>query len=517
VAARVVDFEQMQMTMITTIRQQLIQWIDKITGALFQYPHDWLSWLISSAWLAGLWLYGLRLWNFFYSGGEISFDFLDWGEVTGPRYALLHDAALRGLLPLHAADLTALRGITDRYFSIADTPFLPQYLLLQWLDTGRFLFLDTLLFYTLGFIALVLIFLRQKLSPFTFSVLFLLFSFNGNQVSHLAVGHHNWTAQFLIPFFVLLVLWLVEEQRFSWAWVLALSLLELVILLQGGFHLFLWNLFFLGVLALFNPRLLKPVLAGALFSTLVSLWRLLPPSLALDGLRQEYLGGFPSVHDLFEGLVVLRDPFRAVQGITDTFPLNGWETNFYIGWLGFLLLVTFGIALPLWRSRARESVQVQVLVPCLLLAIFSIGEMFAKILAVFPIPPLIGERVTSRMLILPLITVAVLGAIFAQRELRTARLSLWSKLLLLLGGYLVFHDLYQHLQAWRIRYLDAMVNLFPKVPFDAAAHTLANHPDPAYTQLLAAGLGVALAALVFLVFASLWKRPARPVTLRPAP
>lgn len=494
--------------MIKTIEQPVITWINRITGALFHYPQDWISRIIASAWIAGLWLYGLRLWNFFYSGGEISFDFLDWGEITGPRYALLRDAALRGLLPLHAADLTALRGITDRYLSIADTPFLPQFWLLQWLDIGQYLFLDTLLFYTLGVIALVLIFIRYKLSPFTFSLLFLLYSFNGNQVSHLAVGHHNWTAQFLIPYFVLLALWLVENQRFSWGWVLGLSLLELVILLQGGFHLFLWNLFFLVVLALFNLRLLKPVLAGGLFTTLVCLPRLLPPSLALDGLRQEYLGGFPSVTDLYAGLVELRDPFRAVQPITDTFPLNGWEVNFFIGGLGFLLLLFFGIALPLWRSRAKESMQVQVLVPSLVLTIFSIGEMYAKILAVLPVPPLIGERVTSRMFILPLITVAVLAAIFAQRELRTEKLSLWSKLLLLIGGYLMFHDLYQHLQAWRIRYLDAMVNLFPKVPFDAAVHTLANHPDPVYTQMLLAGLAVAVLALAFLIVMSL-RRPAR--------
>ncbi len=492
--------------MIKTIGSTLYLWIDKLTRALFDHPDDWLSRSTAGVWLLGLYAYGLRLWSIFYSQGNISFDFLDWGEVAGPRYALLKDAAVRGILPLHAADLTALRGVTDRYFAIADTPFSPQYLLLKWLPTGQYLFLDTLLFYTLGFIGLLLIYRKYKLSPFTFSVMYLLFNFNGYLVSHLAVGHNNWTAHFLIPFVVLLIFSLIEKQEFSWKWVLGFSFLELVILLQGGFHLFLWILIFLAVLALFNPRLIKSAAAGGLFTGLVSLPRLLPPALALAGVQNEYLGGFASVTDLIDGMVVLRDPLRAIKPLTDTFPLNGWEVDFYIGGLGFALLVIFGVLAPLWRNRSKDSLQVQVLVPSLILAIFSIGDMYAKLLAVFPVPPLTGERVTSRMFILPLVFVLVLAAIFMQRVLRPDKLPLWGKLLMLLGGYLLFHDLYQHFQAWRIRYLDAMVTLFPKVPFDPAFHTLANHADPVYIQMMVIGLGVAVIALAFLIVQSLRSR-----------
>jgi hypothetical protein len=145
-------------------------------------------------------------------------------------------------------------------------------------------------------------------------------------------------------------------------------------------------------------------------------------------------------------------------------------------------------------------------------AVLSIGEMFAKILAVFPFPPLVGERVTSRMLILPLISVLVLGVIFMQRELRLNKAPIWGRVLLLMGGYLMFHDLYQHLQAWRIRYLDSMVKLFPKVPFDPALHTLSNHADPVYFQVLLGGVVVAVLALVFLIVKSL--RPQEPTAAR---
>ena len=52
--------------------------------------------VVTGVWLAGLLLFGVYLWGVFYSWGNISLDFLDWAEVTGPRYALLQDALTKG-------------------------------------------------------------------------------------------------------------------------------------------------------------------------------------------------------------------------------------------------------------------------------------------------------------------------------------------------------------------------------------------------------------------------------------
>ena len=473
--------------------------LEGILRRLFLPGSDLLSKALTILFLLGLLAYGVRLWGVFFSWGNISFDFLDWAEVAGPRYALLRDAATRGILPLHAANTTALRGVTDRYFSIADTPFSPQYLLLPLMETGQYIFLDTLLFYGIGFLGLVLIYRKYRLSPFTFLLLFLLFNFNGNLTSHLAVGHTNWTGTFLIPYFILLVMHLVEKQQAGWRWILAFSLLMLVILLQGDFHLFVWCLIFAGVLALFNWRLIKPVLLGGVFAALLALWRLLPPSLALEGITQEYKGGFPSVTDLVSGLITLQDPYSAIHPLTDTFPLNAWETDFYIGLLGLALLLIFGVALPLMKDHSKKSTQVQILVPSLILAALSVGQVYARVISYLRVPPLTGERVTSRMLVLPLMFVLVLAVIYLQREIERWKWPAWGQLLALGGGYLVFHDLNQHMQAWRIRYLDAITSLFPKVPFNAAQHTLAVRSDPIYTGMLAGGAVVALLALVFLL------------------
>lgn len=494
--------DQKQST-IKVFSSRLLRFGEEALNLVFYPAASKIGLVVTVAFLLLLLVWGIRRWGVFYSWGNISFDFLDWAEVTGPRYALLRDAATKGILPLHAGNTTALRGVTDRYFSIADTPFSPQYLLLPFMETGQYLFLDTVLLFTIGFIGLLIFFRKYRLSLFTFLLLFLLFNFNGNITSHFAVGHSIWTAHFFIPFFVLLVLHLVEQVQVGWKWVLGMALLMLAILLQGYFHLWLWCLMFLAMLPLMNLRLWKPVFVAGLFTGLVSLPRLLPPSLALSGITQEYLGGFASVTDLIDGLISLRDPFRAVQPITDTFRLNYWEVDFYIGLVGFLLLLIFGVIVPLLRNRQRLSMQVQLLVPSAVLVFFSIGDVFARVISILRVPPFTGERVPARMLELPLMVILFLAVIFLQRELDRRKLPPLTQILALIPAYLIYHDLNQHMEAWRIRYLDAIVSLFPKVPFDPAQHTLANHADAIYTNMLLGGIVVALIALAFLLFMSI--------------
>lgn len=482
------------------LAQKLLSLINRAIDSLFISGRDWVSRLVNALVLVALLLIGLRLWGVFYSWGGIALDFLDWGEVTGPRFALLQDAVHKGILPLHAENTTALRGVTDRYFSIADTPFSPQHLLLAFLEIGQMLFVDTVIFYALGFLGLVLIQRKYQLAPFPFALMFLLFNFNGYVTAHLAVGHSIWTSYFLLPFVFLLFARLIEEERASWLWVLSLSLLMLLILLQGFFHLYLWALVFLALLGLFNWKLFKPALFGGLFSVLLSIPRLLPPSLALSGITQEYLGGFASVTDMVRGMIVLEDPLRAIRPLTDTFPLNPWELDFYIGLLGFALLVGFGIIIPLRRDGRRLSFQAQFLIPSLILAACSIGQVYTRVTSILNIPPFTGERVTARMFIVPLVVVLFLAVIFLQRELNRRKLPAWVQITALGLAYVLYHDLRQHMQAWRIRYLDGMVDLFPKIPFDPAQHTATVLSDPIYTNMLAGGLAIALIGLIFLIW-----------------
>ena len=489
----------------STAMQSITRQAERAMAALFTYPRDRFGWIIAAMFLAGLLLFGLRRWGIFFNWGNLSFDFLDWAEVTGPRYAVLRDAITSGVLPLHVGNTTATRGVTDRFFSIADMPFSPQLLLLRFVWIGEYLFYDAVLFYLIGFVGLLLLARKFRLSPFAFAILFMLFNFNGNITAHYGVGHSIWTGYFLFPFFVLLVWSLVEKQAGGWRWALGFALVSLGVLMQGGLHKWVWMLLFLGVLGLFNLRLLKPVILGGLASVLLALPRLLPPALALEGITQEYLGGFPTVTELISSLIVLKDPDRATMIIkTSIYPLNHWEADYFIGLAGLAVLVIFGIVLPLRRDRSKDSPVVQVLVPCLALTILSVGSIYGTLVELVPIPPFTGERVTARIFLLPLVFLIVLAAVGLQRALdrahETGRLAFfWQRVLLLALPLVIWFDLDRHTQAWSIRYLDGLVYLFPKVPFVEEAHTVANHADAVYTNLMLGGLAVAVPALIVMI------------------
>ncbi len=492
---------------VFSARKSLLSFFEFLQDTFFYPPDSRLAKRLNAAWMLGLYLVGVYLWGIFFSWGNISFDFLDWAEVTGPRYALLQDAARQNELPLHANNDTILRNVTDRYLAIADTPFSPQFYLLRFISMGQFAFVDTLLLYTLGFLGLVWMGLRYRFSPWVFGLACVLFNFNGSLDIHLAVGHENWVAQFLLPYFVLLVFHLVERRRAGWLWVLGMVITLLTILLQGHFHLFVWCLIFLGLLGIAQWHLIKPIFWSGLFTGLICLPRLLPPALVLKDITQNYLGGFSSLLDLVASLVILRDPIVSVSLPSDMYPLSSWEVDFYIGLMGILLLFYFGIYRPLRLRKSTDGPYLSMFLPITGITVLSIGSIYEVILHFLPVPPLTGERVTSRMFILPfvfILTYALMnlqGWLSDMRSVENGRKPSWGLLGGLLAATLVLlHDLYRHLVGWRIRNLDGLVQWFPKVPFDPTRVQVANHADPIYTNLLLGGLGVAVLALVVLVW-----------------
>ena len=233
--------------------------VDWFAGAISRHPSTRLEAGLAAVWLVGLFGFGAWLWVYFLNGGAIQLDLHDWGEVTSPRYAFLKDAVTRGLLPLHMPGAWALRNVTDRFIAVADTNLSPQILLLRWLSLGDFFVANTVGLYALGCAGLVLVFRRFRLSLIVLTALFFLLLFNGHVTAHLAVGHANWTAFFLLPFFGLLVFEALDTTP-GWRWTLGVALLLFVIFLQGAYHLFVMALLFLGLLGVASRRLLRPAL-----------------------------------------------------------------------------------------------------------------------------------------------------------------------------------------------------------------------------------------------------------------
>jgi hypothetical protein len=435
--------------------------------------------------LLGLFSLGIAHWAYFLNYGRITFDMHDWVQ-EGWRYTFLQQAVLTRQLPLHVS--TPFSSL-ERFIARPDTVLSPQVFLLGSLDLGQFVLANTLLLYSAGFAGLLLLRKRYELSLAPFTALFLLFNFNGHITAHLAVGHSMYVGYFLLPFFVYLVLRLLEDGGAGWAWVTQLSVLLFVLFLQGAFHQFIWCLMFLALLALFHPRYAAPLLKGLLFSILLSLPRILPPALEFARQGMQFIHGFPTVTDLFAGLVVLKHPVEALNNPTSI--LGWWEIDHYVGVVGLAFLLYFGLYLT-WKFGA---VQRAVLAPSATLAFLSVGHIYYLVNRL-PLPLTDSERASSRFLILPLVFLFVLGALRFESALRK-RGNLEARAILLSLGALALlaHDLLQHSRFWRFT---NMYQLFPNTPVQLLVE-LVHRSDPLYFLSLSGGAGIALVAFLYLL------------------
>ncbi|MCC6148560.1 MAG: hypothetical protein IT308_13455 [Anaerolineaceae bacterium] len=454
---------------------------------------------LSRVWLPALFLGGALLWGKFLNWGRIPFDFHDWAEVNAPRLAFMRDAVIKGVLPLHMPDSSALRNVTDRFMSLPDVILSPQVLLMRWMEIGPFVLVNTLLFYALGAWGLLWFRRRFDLGLVPFSALFLLFNFNGHILTHMSIGHITWNGYFLFPWVLALVFRLLDGGR-SWRWVAKMALLLFFMFLNGSYHHFVWVLLFLGLLALGNWHYFWPVVKTSLFAVLLSMVRILPPALHLNTFDSEFLGGYPTLMDILSSLVTVKFPEQSLQVRSMLSPLGWWEYSLYLGLLGTLFLAVFGIYR--WvKNRDPRSGYPALLLPILGVALLSLGRIY-RVVRLVPVPLLSGERASIRMIILPVAVLLILAAGELQSWLRGRRLLpvegiAGLGLLLALG-----HDLWQHLKVWQVSNAFAA---FPVTPVNLAIKVVANHPDPAYTTALALGAGVSLISLLVLLSLA-WRR-----------
>ncbi len=460
----------------------------------------WLNLIV----LAVLFLAGAVVWVYFFNRGNIAFMAHDWHEITGPRLAFLRDAVTRELFPLHISDNRTLGFVTDRYFAIPDAFVSPQIFLLHYMDIGHFVLFDVLFMYTLGFLGLLWLKRRFSLSLYAFSALFLLFNFNGNLLAHFGVGHFTWGGYFLLPWFVGLVFQLFDGDR-SWTWVAKVAGILFVILLQGAYHQFIWSLILLALIGFFNWKLALPVLKAGLFSGLLAAVRLLPPALELGNFNNTYIAGYPSITTLLDSLVSYYPPGIRLKIGAMRFPLGYWELTMYIGLAGLAFLAIYGLVYWL-RTRDGASYFKRLALPMVVISLLSF-DRFYYLVRFIPIPLLNGERVSSRIIIIPFLFLLLLAVIGFQRWIGEQRVTIPRALMFLMALLVGAHDLMENLRAWNVfTASNAFVDQFAFTP---GAYYVANHPDTPYILILSIGASISLASLVCLLIL-VWREKRNP-------
>lgn len=447
-------------------------WLDVFFKQTESSRAKWAAGLL----FTGLFLGGLLYWGSFLDWTNNHFDIQDWHIHVGPYLDFLTKALRSGQFPMHA---DSPYMIPAQYLARQNRPLSPQILLLYFLNPAAYVLVNVWLFYSLGFVGLLLICERYKLSFVSFLSMILLFNLNGHIVAHMGSGHLEWVGYFLLPFYVLLVLKMVEGEETGWKWLLSMSLVMLGIVLQGAAHFFIYCASFLFLLALFQPRFFPPVIKAIILSALVSMARILPPAIQFaGGTGLESLGGFESVSQALEMLVS-----PSSRGY--------WEQTYYVGALGLAFLLYFGII----RNWARNERHRVLYLPALAMIFFSVGVIYLPLFS-SGIPFLDSQRAPTRFLIVPLVFLVTLAGIQFQSLLDEWGQNDWEKyIMMLFGGALMAYDLLYNSRIWSLDNYSSSARAT-----DIIEVAVANYPDPSYTATLVIGFACTLVTLGVLVF-----------------
>lgn len=444
--------------------------------------------------LAALYLAGVAHWVLFLDYGRFPRNFADW-QLQETYHGVLRDALLSGQVPWHVSSPVSQ---TDRFLAIPETPLTPQIILLRWMDLGHYILANTLLMFTVGFIGCLAIRREYSLEPLAFAVLFLLFNWNGHITDHLGVAHTGWYAYFLLPWFFLAVLrWVRDEPRNPASAagrrtiLLGIAITLLAMFAQGGFHIFLWCLLLLLLVALFHRELRREFIVIAAAAAALCAYRLIPAMLTYGQKGYAFIGGFPTVRDLWDALTAIQTADRFTPG---------WWDDLFVGIVGLTALAYFGVRLRFSEQPELAAVRFQKLDGALLvMAAFSMHLVYWPV-AALPLPFANAERITSRFLIIPLVALMIIGSIrfsLAQEPLlRTGlRRAVTVALVLQMAA-----DLLRHSYHWRVTQLAVLMGPHP----GPGAVQIVPRSDPVYTAGVVAG--AAISAVAVAVVAAFFRR-----------
>ncbi len=226
-----------------------------------------------------------------------------------------------------------------------------------------------------------------------------------------------WGGYFFLPFFFLLLLQMTENPENRSAPVLV-GLVLAAMLLQGSSHAFVWCVLFLLLMFVFGAAPRRRTAEALLWSAGLGLFRLAPAAAILLGRRvQAFETGYPSLVDFLAGLVWVHDATVPRRGSGSMGGLHWWEFDTFIGLPALVWLVAFGVVFGLVRGRTEWR---RLSGPVAVMAALSLGRLYLPFTA-WKIPLLSSQRVSSRLLIVPVGLLVVLAAAAGDEWMRRVR------------------------------------------------------------------------------------------------
>ena len=361
---------------------------------------------------------------------------VDWAQTRDWQnaftyYSALDEAASGLRLPYHLR--TAVQG-TERYFANLEAPFSPAAALLPWAGIGTFFVTHLALYVLAGAVGLLVLKRELALSSYAWTLFAAAFFFNGHIAAHLANGHAAWIGYFLLPwFFVAQVRLARNDCSFETAAIWAATLGTMIV--SGSWHVFVWCWLFSAAMCAWSARRLSFLIRASAMVGLLGAVRLVPGIVTFGTGDNQFVGGFDSATTALRAMTT--SP-AAMSGA-----LEPHEVDTFVGLAGTILLLLGAVT---WRHPSAGIART-LLVPSAVLALLSLSDNFGRTL--FHLPGLVSQRVATRLLILPVLAMILMGCVRLDQWLVRERRPSWQETAALLLGILLVIELSVHLAGWR--------------------------------------------------------------------
>tara|TARA_Y100001970_G_scaffold294156_1_gene447637 strand:+ start:3182 stop:4708 length:1527 start_codon:yes stop_codon:yes gene_type:complete len=456
-----------------------------------------------------LYVLGVILWFLFFYYKNPSLNYEDWLYYF--QYYDVIKESLRNLkIPFHVSLFTESMNLdigekqpygTKRFLSNEWTIFPIQSIILVFVNTKTYIFLNYILIYSLSFFYLLKWSKKLNLSKTSFFYLVLIFLFNGKFISLTAFGGPQMTFGYmLIPmsFWYMFNFLHGNQNKLN---SLKMSLFLIFLLSQTDAHILYQNLLIFSFATLFYPKKYTYFITILIFFIIGSLWFILPValfsglsvfsdnilSLPPDHWRNYGLCGYGIQNGFvgyklfqyndnifqnffFHGVNILNHIYESLTVEYNTYFHNSHEYNLYISELGFLiLLLTLIYLIYLYKNNLLQYILKYkfifglFIIFCLSVSCTnrSIIILLNNLVSFHPI-----DAVPSRLMIYIFTFVAFLSAIgFSKFKEKNTLISFLKYLIILcLSGILFYHSI-----DWWIYYsilnTQAETNLIPNTKF----------------------------------------------------
>ena len=435
---------------------------------------------------------------------EPFFHAIDWG-VERQYYEVIQEAYQTHQIPYHVSVPIQPIQPTQRFLAIPESlyPLAPQAPLLALLTLKHFVVLNVLLHYVVGFWGCMLLRRRFDFSPAVFTILFLLFNFNGQIIAHVAAGH-KWNGYFYLPLFAAFISDAVTRSAPRFETAAKIAVVNLFILLQGTLHPFAMCLIFLGLIFVFSRKARWTALLAAVFTAMLAAFRLLPAAMTTRRLRpDDFIYGYRSLHDLLNSFISVTPYPQAA------FP---WEYDQYLSLIGLLFVLVFGVVLHCSRRPELTSVRFRGLgLPLLLLTVFSFHDYWFQL--IYGCPDLFHvadripntERIPPRFMVIPLVFLSIMACARLQQLQAPCMRKKWLGLGAMLGVVALAAMLGRHWRRWRI---DVIESHYRSLAGYLPAPHVITLSDPDYLRVVHLSFFFSLATLVTILTIWAWRRAA---------